>query len=466
MVSAIWVYSSKVNERGHVVRAKARLVARGFAQREGIDFFETYSPCPSVASIRLLAAIACEFGWDLCHFDAEHAFVQSKLDEVVFIRLPPGCGELSGKVVKLGRSLYGLRQSSRTWHNHLMRGLKCLGFESCAADACVMRLIEHSMVVMVVVVHVDNIFSIGLKSRCDKFGVDLNRYVPITNLGEVRWYAGCRYSGDAMLGTVAMSQQAVAENIVAKFGVTQNKETPMVVGLKLEQFGADEPDVEEPFRSLVLMWLANQTRPDILKAVRAVARYSHAPKQLHWQAVMHVLMYVRFTSSFGITFQRGMVGGDHMELFVDSDFARKATHRRSVSGAVVMFAGACVMYLCRTQKSVALSSMEVEYVAMADGMKEAIFVRYLWSFIFPDRDVGCTLIHEDNVSTIHLACNPATTPNSKHIDTRHHFIREGVERGGFKVVHVQSNLQRADFLTKPLPKEIFCAHGDFVRNIR
>ena len=214
------------------------------------------------------------------------------------------------------------------------------------------------------------------------------------------------------------------------------------------------------------MWLANQTRPDILTAVRAVARYSHAPKRLHWQAAMHVLMYVRFTSSFGINFQRGMVGGDRMELFIDSDFASKATDRRSVSGAVVMFAGACVMCLCRTQKSVALSSREAEYVAMADGMKEDIFLRYLWSFIFLDRDVGCTLIHEDNASATHLACNPATTPNSKHIDIRHHFIRERVERGEFKVVHVRSDLQRADFLTKPLAKDIFCAHRDFVMNIR
>ena len=338
-----------------------------------------------------MAAITCEFGWDLCRFDAEQAFVQSKLDEVVFIRLPPGCGELSCKVVKLGRSLYGLRQWSQTWHNHLMRGLKCFRFESCAADACVMRLVEHSVVVMVVVVHVDDIFSIGLKkSRCDKFGVDLNRYVPITNLGELRWYAGCRFSRDAVLGRMTMSQQAVAEMIVAEFGVTQNEETPMIVGLKVEQFDADEPDVEEPFRSLVghLMWLANQTRPDILNALRAVARYSHAPKRLHWQAAMHVLMYFRFTSSLGITFQRGVVGGDRMELFVDSDFTSKATDRRSVSGTVVMLAGACVICLCRTQKSVALSSMEAEYVAMADGMKEAIFLRYFWSFISPDRDVG------------------------------------------------------------------------------
>ena len=213
------------------------------------------------------------------------------------------------------------------------------------------------------------------------------------------------------------------------------------------------------------MWLANQTRPDILNAVRAVSRYPHALKRLYWQAAMHVLMYVRVTSSFGITFQRGMVGGDRMERFVDSDFASKATDRLSVSGPVGIFAGARVMYLCRTQKGVALSSMEAEYVAMADGIKEAIFWRYLWSFMFPDRDVGCTLIHEDNVSAIHLACNSATTPNSKHIDIRHHFIRERVEREEFKVVHVRSHLQR-DFLTKPLPKEISCAYYDFVMNIR
>ena len=83
------------------------------------------------------------------------------------------------------------------------------------------------------------------------------------------------------------------------------------------------------------MWLANQTRPDILNAVRAVARYTHAPKLVHWKAALHILMYVRFTSSYGITFQRGTEGGLALQLFVDSDYARKATARKSVSGGVV-----------------------------------------------------------------------------------------------------------------------------------
>ena len=450
------------------MRAKARLVARGFGQREGIDFFDTFSPCPSVMSIRLLAALACELDLDLCHFDAEQAFVQSDLDEVVYIRLPPSCGALSGKVVRLRRSLYGLKQASRTWHYHLVRGMKALGFEQCAADACVMRLVEDGGVSVVVVVHVDDIFAIGRKSRCDKFGDDLNAYVPITNLGELRWYAGCRFERDRVAGTVKISQHASAEKIVAKFGVTRGKPTPMVVGLRLDEFDQEEAEVEEPFRSLVghLMWLANQTRPDILNAVRAVARYSHSPKLVHWKAALHILQYIRLTNGYGITFQRGMGSGVDLELYVDSDFASRDTNRRSVSGGVVVCAGACVSFFSRTQKSVTLSSTEAEYVALAAGIKETIFLRHIWSFIFPDRDVGCTLVKEDNVGAIHLARNPATTPNSKHIDIRHHFIRERVANGEFKVVYVPSEEQHADFLTKPLHQGAFEVHRNFVMNIR
>lgn len=462
------MYTWKVDEFGVVVRAKARLVARGFSQREGVDFFETFSPCPSVTSIRLLAAVACHLGWDFVHLDAEQAFIQSHLSEDLFIRLPRGCGRLSGKVVKLARSLYGLKQASRSWHYHLIAGMKSLGFEQCGADACVMRLIENGVVVMVVVVHVDDIFSIGTKARCDQFGRDLNAYAPIKNLGELRLYAGIRFSRNRAAGTITLSQETFARNLVEKFGVTRNKDIPMVVGLSLDEFDASEPDVEEPFRSLVghLMWLANQTRPDILNAVRAVSRYSHAPKSVHWRAALHILMYVRFTVGLGITYQSGTAGGAVLELFVDSDFASRETGRRSVSGAVVMCAGGAVSFLSRTQKSVTLSSCEAEYVAMVDGLKEAIFLRYLWAFIFPLERIGCTVVNEDNMGALYLAENPATTPNSKHIDIRHHFIRERVARREFRIEHVGSASQHADFLTKPVAKAAFAFHRGFVMNIK
>ena len=166
-----------------------------------------------------------------------------------------------------------------------------------------------------------------------------------------------------------------------------------------------------------------------------------------------------------------MGSGVDLELYVDSDFASRDTNRRSVPGGVVMCAGACVSFSSssRAQKSVTLSSTEAEYVALAAGIKETIYIyilRYIWSFIFPDRDVGCTLVKENNVGAVHLAKNPATTPNSKHIDSRHHFIRERVANGEFKVVYVPSEEQHADFLTKSLHQGAFEVHRNFVMNLR
>ena len=137
--------------------------------------------------MRLLSAIACELDLDVCHFEVEQAFVQSKLDEDVFLCLPRGCGRLSDKTVRLNKTLYGLKQASRSWHAHLTTCLKTLGFQQCLADACVFRLVEEGRVAIIAIVHVHDIFAVGLKSRCDIFRDELNRMVPVKNLGELRW---------------------------------------------------------------------------------------------------------------------------------------------------------------------------------------------------------------------------------------------------------------------------------------
>ena len=136
VISAKRVFAGKSNENDDVVREKARLVTLGFKQREGIVFFETFAPTPAASCFHLLGAIACEVGLDLCRFDAEQAFVQSSLEENVFMRLPPGCGKMSGKEARLTRSLSGLKQASRSWYNHLLAHMKSLRFGQSSADAC------------------------------------------------------------------------------------------------------------------------------------------------------------------------------------------------------------------------------------------------------------------------------------------------------------------------------------------
>ena len=136
-----------------------------------------------------MGAIACESGLGLAYFDAEQAFVQSTLEEDIFMRLPQGRGEMSGKILRLNCSPYGVKQASRSWHKHLVTHMNSLGFEQSRADACVVRLIESGSVSIVTVVHADDIVAVGAKSGCDQFCEDLNRLVPINNLGELRWYA-------------------------------------------------------------------------------------------------------------------------------------------------------------------------------------------------------------------------------------------------------------------------------------
>ena len=120
----------------------------------------------------------------------DQPFVRADLKEDVFMRLPEGCGELSGKMIKLNKSIYGLRQASRQWYAMLKKCLLALGFEQRLADSCVFRLIRGG-IVLILVVHVDGIFAVGKKERCDQFGEDLNKMVPVKNLGELKWYSGC-----------------------------------------------------------------------------------------------------------------------------------------------------------------------------------------------------------------------------------------------------------------------------------
>ncbi|CAB1107751.1 unnamed protein product [Ectocarpus sp. CCAP 1310/34] len=301
VIKAKWVFNWKSDEYGWPTSVKSRLLARGDMQRVHVDCGETYAPTVAVSSVRLLAAIACEQNLSLRHFDIKQAFVQSDLDEDDFVRLPEGCGRLSGMNVKLNKSLYGLKQASR---------------------------------------------------QC--------------------WR-----------GTLKISQQTYAEELGVEFGVEYGKEIPLPVGLKFQRLTR----MKKWYHGLgeligSLMWLTTQTRPDIANAVRAVARYCALPKEIHWRASL------------------GSLGG---------------------IGDVW---GGCISWFSRTQKCVTLSTTEAEYVSLADVMKEVLFLRQVWRFMLPEAGMPGIPVFEDNQGAIQLAQNPISNSNSKHIDVRHHFIRE------------------------------------------
>ena len=228
---------------------------------------------------------------------------RSDLEEDVFLRLPNGCGDVLEKIVLLNKRLYELKQASRTGHAHLTTCLKILGLEQCMSDVCVFRLNEIGRVAITTVVHVDNNFAVGLKERCDRLCVDLNQTIPVKHLGESKWYGGCCYSRDRERGTLTISQESFAEELVKISRVSSVQTVPLRVGVKLEELNEDEETKSWPFREHVggLMRLANSTRPDISNAVRLVSRFCSAPKAIHWKAALGVLaLHIRTRASVDI----------------------------------------------------------------------------------------------------------------------------------------------------------------------
>ena len=212
--------------------------------------------------------------------DADQAFIQAELDTEIFLRLPPGCGDISGKVVLLNKALCGLKQSSRSWHNILSSTVAECGFEQFLVDPCVFRLMSNDAVVAMLVVHVDDNKIASTKEVTDAVVADLNKRFPTKHLGEVTWCMGSEYRRDRGKGTLEISQTQFIRDIVDRFGITKTSPIPASPSLDLRHVSDKEPAVEVGFREIVgsMMCIANQTRPYISNAARAIAWFSHDPK--------------------------------------------------------------------------------------------------------------------------------------------------------------------------------------------
>ena len=191
------------------MKTKSRLVAEGFSQVAGVDYNETTSPTPATAPVKMIAAVADEKDLPVYHLDVSQTFVQAPLKEEIFMRLPPGCGELPGNIVRLLKCQYGLKKAGREWHMLLVSWLVDeSGLEQCKAEPCVFRLMVKDEVWFVVGVHVDDIIVSGGKNACDKFFAQLKERFPVKNQGELKMYTGRAFARDWESGLLERNQTA------------------------------------------------------------------------------------------------------------------------------------------------------------------------------------------------------------------------------------------------------------------
>lgn len=448
VVKCKWVYKIKKNASGDFKRFKARLVACGYSQKFGIDFNETFAPVVRHSTIRLLFAIGNQLDMDMEHLDVTTAFLNGELDEQIFMEQPSGFNnQNSDKVCLLKKSIYGLKQASRVWNQKINSVLRSIGYIQSKCEPCVYIKKEKDTLVLVAL-YVDDFFIFSNSKSEKKKLIDLLKSnFDVKCLGPITDCLGMRVVRNKDKGTLSLSQSQYVENLLNRFGMTEAKAaaTPMAANTKLEK--ATTNDSEYPYQQLIggLLYLAVCTRPDIAYVSSLLSQFNTCYDNTHWIAAKRVLRYLAGTRNLGLVFEKSE---KDIEAFVDADWAGDVTDRRPYTGLVTKLGNAAISWESRKQKTVALSSAEAEYLGLSNVAKEACFLRNLIGEIFGKKKK--ITVFSDSQSAKGIAENSQHHRRTKHIDVRHHFVRDLIKDGVIEIKYKRTDEMVADALTKPL----------------
>ena len=460
VIGSRWVFKAKRDHTGNISRYKARFVAQGFSQVPGRDFMDTYSPVAKHSSIRSVLALAATEDWHVDNMDVDTAFLNASVKETIYVRQPEGFEEVGPKgeelVLRLHKSLYGLRQASHDWNELMDDWLKGYGLDCTLADPCVYVMGGPGAKggTLIVVLYVDDLIIIGSdRDTVDSFKLAIAKRFKMKDLGALRWFLGMEVRRDRTRRTLELVQTTYIDMMLERFGMSQCKPVSTPAEGVLRRLEAGQGRVDPQYMSMVgsLLYAAMTTRPDIAYAVQALGRHLQASGAEHVNAAKRVLRYLKGTRELGIKFSAAgsRAAGGELVGYSDSDWGGDIDTRRSTTGYLFTMAGAGVSWKSRLQPTVALSSTEAEYMALCAATQEAVYMRQLLTDLGREPQ-GPTVIFEDNQGCIALVGNPVYHKRTKHIDVRYHFTRERVESGEVLLTYVATEHQLADLFTKAL----------------
>ncbi|KAJ9555731.1 hypothetical protein OSB04_010345 [Centaurea solstitialis] len=446
-----WVYKVKLKAGGTIERYKARLVAKGFTQQEGVDYLETYSPVAKPATIKTMLALAAIQDWKLVQLDVNNAFLHGDLDEEVYMKIPQGLPikGASDLVCKLHKSIYGLKQSSRQWYAKFSNFLMNIGFIRSKADYSLFYKGSGSTYVAVLV-YVDDIILAGpSQTLIDEVKIHLSNRFKLKDLGDLKYFLGLEVARSKR--GIFVSQRHYALQLLKDMGLLASKpaNTPMVSHLYHSTDSGKLMDDPYKYRRLIgrLLYL-NFTRPDISFTVNKFSQFLASPTEVHWQAAIQLLKYVKKQPGQGIFLSAE--SSTQIRAFCDSDYGMCLDTRRSTTGFCVFVGDSLISWKSKRQSVVSRSSTGAEYRAMAFTTTELVWMRQL----LKDFDVAVTdptLLFCDNKSALDLASNPTFHERTKHIEIDCHYVREKVLDKTIKLLPIRSHLQLAYMFTKALP---------------
>lgn len=456
-IGSRWVFARKYREDGSLERHKARIVAKGFSQIEGVDYYELFAPVAKWESMRTMLHLAASEDWEIHRIDFDTAFLNGDLEETIYMKQPEGfqVGK-PGQVFRLIKAMPGFKQASRAWYQKLDTALRELGFIRTKCDSNIYTLKKDGSR-QILSVYVDNevIAADSLESlRWTK--KELQKKFKLKDQGDVKYILGVEIRRDRSKREILLCQRGHVNNIMEKFHMADAKEaaTPMdKTPLSIDM----EPQTEEnrqfmagiPYISAVAscIYLAGVTRPDISYAVGVLARFNKNPGPQHWKAVQRLLRYLKGTVNFAL--KLGGKAPPQLTGFSDADYAFDVDTRRSTSGMAWFVGHRLVAWRSKRQPVVTNSTTEAEYVAGVYAGSEGAFLRKLLMELGYGQN-GPTPLHLDNQSAIAVGKNPEHHGRIKHMDINYYWLKERVAAGTFSLHYIRTDEMPADILTKPL----------------
>ncbi|GJS22262.1 retrovirus-related pol polyprotein from transposon TNT 1-94 [Tanacetum coccineum] len=454
IIGTKWVFRNKLDENGIVSRNKARLVAQGYNQQEGIDYDETYAPVARLESIRILLAYACALDFKLFQMDVKSAFLNGFINEEVYVAQPPGFidFEKPDHVYKLKKALYGLKQAPKAWYDRLKAFLIKHEYKMGMVDNTLFTKKKSSNLIIVQIYVDDIIFGSTCQDMCDEFAKIMHDEFEMSMMGELNFFLGLQIK--QMEDGIFFNQSKYIKEMLKKFGLEDSKpmKTPMSSDTKLTKDEECESVDSTKYRGMIgsLLYLT-ASRPDIMFSVCLCARFQEAPKTSHLEAVKRIFRYIKGTTYLGLWYPKGT--GIETVVYADSDHAGDYVDRKSTSG-ICTFVGCCLTsWFSKKQTALAISTTEAEYVSARKACQQALWMKQ--ALIDYDIRLNDVPIMCDNKGAIDLSKNPVQHSRTKHIEIRHHFLRDNVQKGHISIDKVPSVDNIAEILTKPLKRELF-----------
>lgn len=455
VLKARWVFTRKIDgDTGLEAAFRARWVAKGFTQIQGLDFNEVFASVAHKDTVRIFLSLVNYHKLFCDQVDIKAAFLNGDLQETIYMEPAEGSSTPSTHVYRLRKSLYGLKQSPRCFNDKLDGWLCSQGFVPASADPCLYTL-HRGAVFMMLTVHVDDqLIASNDRSALDAFKKTLNDKFPCTDHGAVNYFLGFNVIRDVDVRRLTISQEHYIEHLLERFDMSNSNpsKTPLPSNFKANVATDQEHEAAKhlPYPTIVgsILYAATISRPDLAFAASLLARFISKWSEEHFKAAKHLLRYIRGTSDLCLTFD-AEASERVVHGFTDADWGGCADTRRSTTGYLFKVWGGLVAWKSKRQPTVALSTMEAELMAGCDATKQAIWLRQILQDLRLPLD-GPIRIFGDNQGAIASSSNPGQHDRSKHIGIRGNFVRERVKDGTVAFQYVSTNDNTADLLTKSL----------------